>query len=293
MTLDDYFRGQQIVRNAIFKKTMFPSSMEPFSLCYATNEASIKEINNNLNISAVITTSSLSDLIGETKGVVVSSYPQQTYYELHNKLVDENKMVLIESPYFSPNASIASSAIIGDHVIIEDEVEISEFAYIADNTIIGKGTFIGPYAVLGTRGMQNIKVNGKPYKIKFSGGVKIGNFCEVLAQAVIQKPYQSFFTEIGNYSKVSVRSNIGHGCKIGANSMIAGNATVAGNVHTGNDIWIGPSSVIKDGITLGEKCKVMIGSVVVSNVLDNQIISGNFAIEHSKHLKNTARIKKL
>lgn len=293
MQLSQYFKKEQLIRDAIFEKTMFPSTSCPLSICYALQIGTIEKINTNPNISAVLTTRDLATLVNDQKGVIVSNSPEHSYYELHNRLVEEGKMTLIDSPFIAPDAVIASSAIIGKHVIIGEGVEISEGAYVADNTIIGKNTFIGPYAIIGTRGMQNIRVDGKPFVVKFVGGVKIGENCEILAQAVVQRPYQSFFTEVGNYTKISVHASVGHGSKIGSNSMIAGNVTIAGNVQTGDCLWIGPSSVIADGVIIGKNVRVILGSVVVSNVSDDQTISGNFAMEHAKQLKNFSRLKKL
>jgi len=293
MQLDHYYSKEQIIRDGCFERTMFPKSSFPSSICYAEDERSIRTINVNPCITTVITTLKWVSEIDSCKGILVSTSPPFDYYNLHNVLVENGAMALIDSPYVSEEAIIAPSAYIGKNVKISEGVEISHGAYIADNTVIGPNTYIGPYAVIGTRGLQNIKVQGIPFKVLFAGGVKIGQNCEILAHSIIQKPYQAFFTVIGDHTKISVRTSIGHGSNIGSNSMIAGNVTIAGNVMTGDNLWVGPASVISDGVKIGCNVKIILGSVVVSNIPDRQTFSGNFAMEHSKNLKNFSKSKRL
>jgi UDP-3-O-[3-hydroxymyristoyl] glucosamine N-acyltransferase len=290
----DFFPRAAVIRDADFTWTMFPATPLPGSLCYALSEAVVDRINKNTNVKAVITNKSMACRIAEDKGIVVSEKAELDYYQLHNRLVDSRQMpLLVSGRYISQDACIDPSAYIGRNVHIEDGVEISAFAYIADNSIIGANTFIGPHAVIGARGMQCLKIDGKSFNIRYAGGVRLGSNCEVLAHAVVQKPYQPFFTDIGDNTKISVRANVGHGCRIGKNSMIAGNVTIAGNVCTGDNIWIGPSSTVADGLSIGENVRIILGSVVVNHIGDDQTVSGNFAIEHQKHLKHLARIRKL
>jgi UDP-3-O-[3-hydroxymyristoyl] glucosamine N-acyltransferase len=294
MRLSDFFSQAAVMRDADFAWTMFPAAPVPGSLCYALSEAAVDRINKNTNIKAVITNISMAGRIAEDKGIVVSEQVELDYYRLHNRLVDSQQMpLLVSKTYISKDAYIDPSAYIGKYVHIEEGVEISAFAYIADNSIIRANTFVGPHAVIGARGMQNLKVNGKSFNIRYAGGVHLGRDCEVLAHAVVQKPYQSFFTDIGENTKISVRANVAHGCRIGKNCMIAGNVTIAGNVCIGDNLWIGPSSTVADGLTIGDNVRIILGSVVISHIGDNQTVSGNFAVAHEKQLKNLARIRKL
>jgi UDP-3-O-[3-hydroxymyristoyl] glucosamine N-acyltransferase len=294
MRLSDFFAQTAVIRDADFSRTMFPATPLPGSLCYALSEAIVDRVNKNENVKAVITNKSMAHRVAADKGIVVSEQVELDYYQLHNRLVASQQMpLLVGGNYISADAYIHPSAYIGQHVHIEEGVEISAFAYVADNSIIGANTFVGPHAVIGARGMQSLKVDGKPFNIRYAGGVRLGRDCEVLAHAVVQKPYQPFFTDIGEHTKISVRANVGHGCRIGKHSMIAGNVTIAGNVYTGDNLWIGPSSTVADGLTIGDNVRIILGSVVISHIGDHQTVSGNFAIEHKKQLKNLARIRKL
>ena len=294
-TLTDFFDSQHIVNKGFFDVTLYPGSNITGSLCYCRTKDGVDKIINNKNITCVITTKELAQMFDKKKdiGVALSSIPELDYYRIHNILFDKGITSPHQRHYISEKAQIHHSVFIGNNVVIEDDVIIEPLACIGNNTIIQKGTYIGHGVIIGNKGMQNLKVNGKRFDIKFAGGVKIGSDCEVLAYAMIQRPYQAFYTEIGDDTQLSAKVSVGHGSKIGNKVMIAGNTTIAGNVQVGNEVWIGPSVTISDGIFVGESAKLLIGSVIVSNVPERKTVSGNFALEHHKTLKNIARIKKI
>lgn len=293
MLLSEITSLENIIADGFFTITMFPASSVAQSICYASNKKTIDLINANENISAVITLPELIPFVNNAKGIIASNQPAKFYYELHNKLAEQNFFRIVPEKYIAPSAKIASSAIVAEDVFIGDNVEISHYVQINSNTIIHADTFIAPNVVIGTKGMQNLKLEGRRVNVSYAGGVKIGQRCEVLTNAIIQKPYQAFFTEIGDDTQVSVKVSIGHGCKIGSNCMIAGNGTIAGNVHMGNNVWMGPSSTIGDGLHIGNNARILIGSVVAKNVNEAEIVSGNFALDHAKQLKHYAQIRKL
>lgn len=46
-------------------------------------------------------------------------------------------------------------------------------------------------------------------------------------------------------------------------------------VHIGNDVWIGGSSIILPGVTIGNNVIVAAGSIVTKDIPDNVIVAGN------------------
>jgi UDP-3-O-[3-hydroxymyristoyl] glucosamine N-acyltransferase len=293
MLLSEFFLSEYIIRDSSFSYTMYPLTSVRESICYGAKDTIVQKANANHNIVAIITTPELASMVDVNKGLVIHNQPEKLYFELHNYMVQNQKMILVNESFISPNAIIASTAIIGKRVVIHDGVEIEDHVQIKNDTIIGANTYIAQNVVIGAIGMQNLKVDNKFFKISYAGGVKIGENCQILANAIIQKPYHSFFTEVGNNTKISVKTSVGHGSVIGDNCLIAGNGTIAGNVTIGNDLWMGPSSTIADGLKIGNNVKIMIGSVVVNNLRDGASVSGNFATDHMKQLKNHAKIKKL
>lgn len=278
--------SEKIFRNGAFEFTSAPGYRIPSAICYAVSKNGIFKINKDVNILAVITTKELAEYVDESKGVIVSDRPDEEYYGIHNELFLSGEMSLKRGQYVADSAHIENDVVLPDHVVIGERVIIERGAVIEDFTVIEDDAYIGQRAILGAIGMQSLKVNGVRQQVCFAGGVRVGKGCEVLANAIIQKPYQCFYTEVGNHTQISVKVSVGHGARIGEGCMIAGGVTIAGNTRVGNDVWIGPGAVIADDLKIGDRAKVRIGSVVVKNVAAEVEVSGNFAVPHKVNVRN-------
>jgi UDP-3-O-[3-hydroxymyristoyl] glucosamine N-acyltransferase len=290
---DDIAEGGQIIHPGAFRYTMYPGTKEPFSICYAGGEKFVQQAVANPHISCIITTEKYATKIPASKGLIITDNPQLLYYRIHNKLVSERKVQLLEETCISKTATIHSSVEIRGNVVIEDGVTIEKDVIIEGNTIIKKNTYIGHRVIIGAKGMQNNRVQNNFINIAYGGGVEIGEGVEVLDYAIIQRPYNYLFTRIGDHTKISVKVNVGHGSSIGNYCMIAGNAQISGNVKIGDDVWVGPSVTVADGLSIGTKARVLIGSVVATHVPAGKEVSGNFAVEHARRLKHYSLLKKL
>ncbi|OFX88779.1 MAG: hypothetical protein A2W99_04740 [Bacteroidetes bacterium GWF2_33_16] len=290
MKLSDFFDQQLIVRDNEFNVTYSQYFEAEKCIAYVDNIEFLNKLNLNKNISVVLTSKEFINLISDEKGIVLCEKPKEEFFKLHNKLALEKKFNLVNEHFIHESAKIAPTAIIGNNVQIGANVYICDYAIIKDNTIIGNNTRIESNAIIGADGMQTSYIEDKSFFIEHLGGVKIGNYCHIYEGAIIQKPYQAYFTEIGNYSKISVYVNVGHGSKIGENTVLAGGAQISGNSKIGNNVWIGPSVTIADSIIVGDNAKVRIGSVVIKNVKDSEDISGNFAVSHNSNLKNYLKL---
>lgn len=289
--LSDFFSSSLIHRDSKVSYTMLPDTNVECSVCYATDERQLKKVQQNPCIVAVITMPEMAEKTPNGLGCVIETQPAKAYYDLHNFLVRERKMSVQQTHDIHPSAKIASSARIGRNVVIGKGVVIEEYAVIQDYSCIGNGAYVGEAAIIGARGMQNLRVDGKKYDVEFAGGVRIGANSEILSGAIIQRPYQAFFTEIGSDCQISVNVVVGHGSSIGSRSQIAGSVQIAGNVKIGRDAWIGPSCSIADSLAIGDGARIIIGSTVVENIKSGETVSGNFAIRHTVNLRNQARIR--
>ncbi len=287
--LRNFFQPGEVLRDADFSVTLHPRAATPGAICYALTEAALLRVNRNPNLSAVITTPALAGQVSEEKGVATVENPQESYYRLHNHLFQAGLMEPHANHFIDPSAEIAPTAVLGRKLQIGAGVKIGFGAVIHDYTILGEGTFIGDYVVLGGRGMQNTKVDGRRFKVEWAGGVKIGRDCEILTAAIVQRPYHCEYTEIGDETQAAGKASIGHGAKIGPRAMIGGNAQIAGNVHIGQDVWIGQASTLSDGLEIGDRAQVKMGSVVVRNVPADAAVSGNFAIPHERNIQEFIR----
>lgn len=295
MLLSDYFSRDSILRDGEFYRAMPLWSSHSKSLCYLADTRFVSQVNQNPCISAVVTSPELANSVFLDKAVAVDREPPKAYYTLHNYLINHGLLEhLVPDKYISSRARIHPTALIGSRVFIEDDVTVGPNCVVEDDTILRAGTYIGPNVVLGAHGMQNLRIEGRRFEVLYCGGVTIGLNCEVLAGAVVQKPYQAFFTEIGDNTQISVGTSIGHGSRIGRNCQIAGGVTIAGNVIVGDSVFFGPGAAVADGLMVASGSRILIGSIVGKSIYkEGQIVSGNFAQDHSKQLKNFAKIRKL
>jgi len=286
MRLFNFFESEQIIRNCEFRNTYAQGKYLLKSIAFAERLIDIEKLNEDKSVAVIITLKDLIDAVAEEKGVVLSKNPRYDFYMLHNKLVDNNLLYLSKANNIHSTARISSHAIIKRNVQIGKNVTIGDYSIIESDTIIGNDCFIGHHVIIGAGSMQNSMCNDKLVRLNFAGGVKIGDRTQVLHGAIIQKPYQAFYTEIGTDCTISTNVVIGHGSTIGNNTLISGNAAMAGNCTIGNKVWIGGGAMLSDGITVSDSAKIVMGSVVIKNVSQGQTVSGNFAINHKTNLRN-------
>lgn len=293
MILSKFKKYGKLIAEADIEMTMFPGTDRPQSICYALSGKALELVFANSNISAVIIPKSLQEaaLKKADLGILVSDDPQASYYQIHNDLTAQFKG-LVEVTRIADSAQIASSAIIKDRVQIGENVIIEDGAMVFEDSIIGDNTYIGPGAIIGTGGLQHFRSKNKFFNVRQVGGVKIGNNCSILARALVQKPYQAFYTVLGDRVKLSVKSSVGHGATIGDQTLIAGGCTLGGNVRLGERVWVGPGATIKDGISIGNEAKVFIGSTVVQSIASKGEVSGAFAVDHKLNLRNFAKLRR-
>jgi UDP-3-O-[3-hydroxymyristoyl] glucosamine N-acyltransferase len=283
--LSAYFSAPELVRDAEFRWTLHPEATSAGAVCYGLHEAVLRRIQRNPQVSAVLTTRALAQFAAPEVGLVLTDDPQKVYYDLHNRLAAEGRLKPHDEESIDPTADVAPTAVLGRHVVIGPRVRVGHGVVLHDFTMLGEGTTVAEYAIVGARGMQNIRVQGRFYPVEWTGGVRVGRGCEILAAAVVQRPYHCEYTEIGDEARISVKVTVGHRSIVGTRAMIGGNAQIGGNVRIGSDAWIGQGSVICDGLRIGDRADVKMGSVVVANVGDDEAVSGNFALRHERQVQ--------
>jgi len=103
-----------------------------------------------------------------------------------------------------------------------------------------------------------------------AASVKLNEGIVIAANTVVNP-----FAEIGTGVIINTSAIIEHECVIGNFSHVAPGATLCGNVKLGIRCFIGANSVIKQGVTIGDDVIVGAGSVVISDIPDNQTVVGN------------------
>ena len=77
---------------------------------------------------------------------------------------------------------------------------------------------------------------------------------------------------------------IGHDSIIGENAIISSFVDVAGNCVVGNQVFLAIGTILKQGITIGEKSILGLGSIVHRNIPSNVIAMGNPARTMKKNI---------
>jgi len=274
-----------VVRDSEFIQTQFANTVMPFSLCYVAREQYLTQANNNPNISCVIVPKNLADKVDASKGVVIERFPEQVFYQLHNKLFLSGEMV--PQMDFSKNSTafIHSSAIVSKKTFIGSGVSIGAGVIIEDYSYIGDNVTIESGAIIGSSGHYYKQYDNSLFRVEHAGGVWLERGVQVLSGAVVSKSLHTDFTRIGEETVLSINSHVGHGCQVGQKCTLTGNVQVSGFTNIGNNVWIGPSSTIGNLLTIGDNSRIEIGSVVISNLAADSRVSGNFAWNHRQNVR--------
>lgn len=252
---------------------------------FATSELYLREASDNPNIHSIIITDELLHLVKD-KIAIVSKDPLKTFYELYHFWLDNEKEEtdINKNQNISKSARIHSSAIIsGKNVFIDDDVLIEERVVIKEGVSIGKNTIIRAGTIIGCEGFHVVDLNGKYVVFRHNGYLKIGNNVEIQSLCSIDRGIFGETTIIGDEVVIGNLTQISHNAQIGERTVILPHVTVSGSARIGSHVYIAPGVAVSN-VKIGDNSRVSIGSVVGSNVRDNETVTGNFAVKHELFL---------
>lgn len=284
LKLSDYFEIQQVFRNSEFTQVDEADTSEQGSLVYCLDHKFLKKAIENDQVSCIITTNELAKE-ASGKGVVVSTDPRLDFFKLYLRLSGENRNTPAMAFGIGAHCTIHPSAVVSSKVKIGDNVVIGANAVIEDYSEIGDNSYIGSCVTIGAEGLVSVDDHGARIFIKHAGGVRIGKQVTILSNAVVAKSLFRSFTTIDDYSQIGILANVGHGAKLGKNCTISGNCVIAGRTIFGDNVWMGTSSSIAQGLRVGMHAQIKMGSVIIRNINENEVVSGNFALSHAKNMK--------
>ncbi|HXC26186.1 MAG TPA: UDP-3-O-(3-hydroxymyristoyl)glucosamine N-acyltransferase [Gemmatimonadaceae bacterium] len=178
------------------------------------------------------------------------------------------------------DARIAPGTILGQGVVVGADVEIHERCIIGPNTVIdhatlGTNTRIGANCSIGGDGFgfEIDESSGEVIKFPHFGRVRIGQNVEIFSNTCIARGSLRD-TVIGNNVKIDNLVHIAHNVEIGDNAFVIANAMLAGSTKIGTRAWIGPSTSILNGITVGDLSMTGVGAVVTHSCGKNEIVAG-------------------
>jgi UDP-3-O-[3-hydroxymyristoyl] glucosamine N-acyltransferase len=214
---------------------------------------------------------------------IVVDHPRKAFASILNHfIVKKDKYSFISpSAYISDSTRFKIDHVnIGHNVVIEDNVQLGDKVLIGANTVIKEGTIIksnvkiGCNCTIGGVGFGYEQNEEGEYElIPHVGVVYIDDNVEIGNNVCIDRAVLGF-TKLSKNVKVDNLVHIAHGVQVGENSLVIANAMVAGSVKIGKNVWVAPSSSIRQKLTIDDDSTIGMGSVVVKNVGKNDIVAG-------------------
>lgn len=238
------------------------------------------------NITCVICTPELLGKIpAHIAGVVTTNEPKLLFFRLNDRFA---AMQAKRPTEIDPSAKVSPQAWIAPYnVKIGPGTEIQPFVMVDENTEIGANVRICAGSVIGAQSFTAVHHGEQIFLAKDAGKTVIEDGVEICAQCDIARgTLQLDTTRIGAYTKLDAKVHIGHGSVLGKRVLVPSGAHVAGNCVVGDDVWIGVNATVSNRIEIGDHAQVSLGSVVTQNVPAGQTVTGNFAIDHARFMKN-------
>lgn len=167
-----------------------------------------------------------------------------------------------------PFVYIDSDVRIGDNCIIQSGARIYRNVVIGDNVTIKANSVIGSHGF----GVEKDK-DGKTYMIPHIGGVVIEDNVQIGALTTVCSGTINP-TVIGEHTKIDDHVHIGHNVKIGKSVIVTACAEICRS-DIDDEVWIGPNSSIIQGVKIGKKALIGIGSVVTKDIAAGSVVAGN------------------
>lgn len=110
---------------------------------------------------------------------------------------------------------------------------------------------------------------------------------------IVRSPVAFFggHTSLGEETVADNLVYIAHDVQIGRRVQICALVNVLGRTIVGDEAYLGPSCVVKNGLVLGARARVNIGAVVTTDLAEDAIVSGNFAVPHDRFLDHIRSIR--
>lgn len=250
-------------------------------LSFINSDKFLLDYEKNKNITCIICPKNLSEFFLEKRlGIIEADNSKEVFFKIYNYLEKNNVNKKLKT-YLGKDVKIHSTSIIAEkNVKIGNRVIIGPNCLIEENTFIEDDVIIGPNCLIG---VESFTFNGNN-KIIAQKGVKIGEGSNLLGNIVLEKGLYKD-TTVGEKVKIGYGSVIEHDSNIGKETIICSNVTVTGRVTIAEKCYLGPGTIIRNGIKLSIGSRANMGAVVTKNVLEGESVSGNFAIPHIEFLK--------
>jgi UDP-3-O-[3-hydroxymyristoyl] glucosamine N-acyltransferase len=186
-----------------------------------------------------------------------------------------NGAIISKTAKIGFNSTIFPGTYIGGEVEIGNHVFLGAGSKLVGKIQIGNNVIIRENVVIGADGLTTDRdEHGKAVTMPQFGGVIIEDEVSIGANTVIARGAIDD-TIICRGSKIDNSCFISHNVRIGADSFIVGESIFFGSSSTGEQVLVSGNATIRNGIHIGNKSIVGMGSVVVKSVPDETVVKGN------------------
>lgn len=226
------------------------------------------------------------DNIEKRHTIVLCKNPHVRYCEFYREnnityLPKKENMNCIDGAWISPeavigeNANIFPGAYIGGETKIGNNVYIGSGVRLIGNILIGDNVVIRENTVIGADGLSTDRdKDGKAVTMPQFGGVVIENDVKIGANVTIGRGAIDN-TIIHSGCKIDNNCFISHNVDLGEDTFVVGETIMFGSSSTGKQVYISGNSTIRNGIHIGDRALVGMGSVVVNDIEIGSIVKGN------------------
>ena len=190
--------------------------------------------------------------------------PKKTFCKIVNNY---SKNIIKEERVYSGELSI-------NKMVEERKVTIGKNTVIHPGVILEEGVVIGDNCSIGGQGFGIDRSSEYNSRYIHIGGVYISRGCTISSNTCIDAGLIDFtYLEAG----VAIDNNvqIGHNVVIRRKSIITAGAVLCGSCTIGEGSWIGPNSVVLQGVKVGTEATVGAGCVVRKNLKNKAVAFGN------------------
>ena len=215
----------------------------------------------------------------------------------------------------SADAGICEFASVGPGAMIGEGVEIGPGCTIGENVVIGRGTrlaarvsvhqgcrigqrcIVHSGVVIGADGFgfaPDFKGDeGEWVKIPQTGGVVIGDDCEIGANTTIDRGAIDD-TIIGNGVKLDNQIQIGHNCRVGDHTIISGCVGIAGSARIGKRVMIGGAAGILGHLEICDGAIISAMTLVTKSITEPGTYTASMPLmKHADWLRNAVHLRRL
>ncbi len=224
---------------------------------------------------------------------------------VHPSAVIHADVSLAASASVAEFVSIGRGAVIGERVRLGPGTIVGEGARIGDDSFLparatlyhgctlGRRCIVHAGAVIGADGFGFAQDQGAWIKVPQTGGVVIGDDCEIGANTTIDRGAMEN-TIIGNGVKLDNQIQIGHNVVIGDHTIIAGCVAIAGSTRIGAQVMIGGASAIVGHIEIADHCVISAMTLVTKSIIKPGTYTAAMPfMPHGEWLKNAVHLRKL